>query len=51
VRANSAEEMARLCWVTVHGLSALEAAGMLRAEDPDAFVEEALRTPLLAHRP
>ncbi len=29
----------------------LEAAGMLRAEDPDAFVDEALRTPLLAHRP
>jgi AcrR family transcriptional regulator len=51
VRANSAEEMARLCWVTVHGLTALEAAGMLRADDPDAFVEEALRTPLLAHQP
>lgn len=47
----SAEELARLCWVTVHGLTALEAAGMLRADDPDAFVEEALRTPLLAHRP
>jgi AcrR family transcriptional regulator len=47
----SAEELARLCWVTVHGVSALEAAGMLRADDPDAFVEEALRTPLLAHRP
>ena len=48
---NSAEELARLCWVTVHGLTARESAGMLRAEDPDAFVEEALRTPLLAHRP
>ncbi|HUR13276.1 MAG TPA: TetR/AcrR family transcriptional regulator [Mycobacteriales bacterium] len=47
----SAEELARLCWVTVHGLSALESAGMLRLEDPDAFVDEALRTPLLAHRP
>jgi AcrR family transcriptional regulator len=47
----SAEELARLCWVTVHGLSALESAGMLRAEDPDAFVEAALRTPLDAHRP
>jgi AcrR family transcriptional regulator len=47
----SAEELARLCWVTVHGLSALESAGMLRLEDPDAFVEEALRTPLLTHRP
>jgi AcrR family transcriptional regulator len=49
--ATSAEELARLCWVTVHGLSALESAGMLRLEDPDAFVEEALRTPLLAHQP
>jgi AcrR family transcriptional regulator len=49
--ATSAEELARLCWVTVHGLSALESAGMLRLDDPDAFVEEALRTPLLAHRP
>jgi AcrR family transcriptional regulator len=48
---SSAEELARLCWVTVHGVSALESAGMLRADDPDAFVEEALRTPLLAHRP
>ena len=49
--ADSAEDLARLCWVTVHGISALESAGMLRADDPDAFVEEALRTPLLAHRP
>lgn len=49
--ADSAERLARLCWVTVHGLSALEAAGMMRTEDPDAFVDEALRTPLLAHRP
>lgn len=49
--SDSAEQLARLCWVTVHGVSALEAAGMLRAEDPDAFVDEALRTPLLAHRP
>jgi AcrR family transcriptional regulator len=51
LRATSADELARLCWVTVHGVSALEAAGMLRAEDPEAFVDEALRTPLLAHRP
>lgn len=49
--AESADELARLCWVTVHGVSALESAGMLRPEDPEAFVEEALRTPLLAHRP
>jgi AcrR family transcriptional regulator len=46
-----APELARVCWVTVHGLAALESAGMLRADDPQAFVEEALRTPLLAHRP
>jgi AcrR family transcriptional regulator len=49
--ASGAEGLARLCWVTVHGLSALESAGMLRLDDPDAFVDEALRTPLLAHRP
>lgn len=48
---DDAEELARLCWVTVHGVSALEAAGMLRSEDPEAFLDEALRTPLLAHRP
>ena len=48
---DSAEQLARLCWVTVHGLAALEAAGMLRADDPDAFAEEALRTPLDALRP
>jgi len=49
--AADAPELARVCWVTVHGLAALDAAGMLAAEDPDAFVEEVLRTPLLAHRP
>jgi len=48
--AASAEELARLCWVTVHGLAALESAGMLRADDPEAFAEVALRTPLDAHR-
>lgn len=52
--ARSADELARLCWLTVHGLAALEAAGMAAPEDPVAaqdFVEHVLRTPLLAHRP
>lgn len=48
---STAEELARLCWLTVHGLASLEAAGMVRAEDPEAFEEHVLRTPLLAHRP
>ena len=49
--ADSAEDLARLCWVSVHGLSALESAGMLRPEDPEHFVDEVLRSPLLDHRP
>ena len=46
----TADDLARICWATVHGLSSLAAAGMLHAEDRDAFVEHALSTPLLAHR-
>jgi hypothetical protein len=37
--------------VTVHGLASLEAAGMLHPEEHEAFIDEALRTPLLAHQP
>jgi AcrR family transcriptional regulator len=47
----TADELARLCWLTVHGLASLEAAGMVNAEDPEAFEDHVLRTPLLAHRP
>lgn len=47
----SAEDLARICWATGHGVAALEAAGMLHADDRDAFVEHALATPLVAHRP
>ena len=49
--APSATELARLCWLTVHGLASLEAAGMVHVDDRDAFVEHVLQTPLLAHRP
>lgn len=49
--ADDAHDLARLCWVTVHGLAALDAAGMLAPDDPEGFVEEVLRTPLVAHRP
>lgn len=48
---SSADDLARICWATVHGVASLEGAGMLNAEDRDAFVEHALRTPLVAHRP
>ncbi|MFN2537293.1 MAG: TetR/AcrR family transcriptional regulator [Mycobacteriales bacterium] len=47
----SADDLARICWATGHGVASLEAAGMLHAEDRDAFVERALATPLIAHRP
>ena len=48
---SDAEDLARLCWATVHGVASLEAASMLHAPDRDAFVEHALATPLVAHRP
>ena len=47
--SRSADELARLCWLTVHGLASLEGAGMMTTEQ--AFAEHVLRTPLLAHRP
>ncbi len=46
-----AEDLARQCWVTVHGLASLEVAGLLLAADPEAFSEAALRLPVDAHRP
>jgi AcrR family transcriptional regulator len=49
--ADGAHDLARLCWVTVHGLAALDAAGMLAPDDPEGFVEDVLRTPLVAHQP
>ena len=49
--ADSAEDLARLCWVTIHGLAALDVAGLVNADDPAAFAEQVLRAPLNAHRP
>lgn len=50
--ATSADELARLCWLTVHGLASLEAAGMVPAgADSTAFVDHVLHAPLLAHQP
>ena len=48
--APDARDLARLCWVTVHGLASLDAAGMLDADDPEGFVDDVLHSPLLAHR-
>ena len=45
----SAEDLARLCWLTVHGLASLDAAGMVAL--PDGFVDLVLHSPLDAHRP
>lgn len=47
----AAEDLARQCWVTAHGLAALEVAGLLMAADADAFAEAALHVPVDAHRP
>ena len=47
----TAEDLARLCWLTVHGLASLEAAGMVAPASPDAFVDLVLHAPLAAHRP
>lgn len=50
--APDAEQLARACWATAHGVSALEVAGLLSAaEDAEAVAELALRAPLDAHRP
>ena len=49
--APDAEQLARTCWVTAHGVAALEVAGLLAVDDADAFAEVALRAPLEAHRP
>lgn len=45
----TAEDLARLCWLNVHGLASLDVAGMLGGDE--GFVEHALRTPLIAHLP
>ena len=52
LRGAPAEELARLCWLTVHGLASLRAAGMLPSDAGSTTLQErALRTPLQAHRP
>lgn len=47
----TAADLARQCWVTVHGLAALEVAGLLAADDPDGFTAHVLQAPLDAHLP
>ena len=49
LEASDAEELARACWVTAHGVSALEVAGLLALDD--AFADVVLRGPVDAHRP
>lgn len=46
-----AEQLAQRCWANGHGLASLEVAGLLVADDLDAFVEAALRVPVDAARP
>lgn len=47
----SADDLARQCWLTAHGLASLEVAGLLTPDDPEAFLEATLRAPLAAHLP
>lgn len=51
LHAPDARDLARLCWVTAHGLASLDASGMLDADDPEGFVDAVLHSPLAAHRP
>jgi AcrR family transcriptional regulator len=46
-----AEELARTCWVTTHGLASLEVNSMLAEQGREAFAEVVLRAPIAAHRP
>jgi AcrR family transcriptional regulator len=47
----SADDLARQCWLTAHGLASLEVAGLLAADDPEAFATRVLQAPLEAHLP
>lgn len=49
--ADDAVDLARACWVTAHGLAALEVAGLLLVDDVDAFADTVLCAPVEAHRP
>ena len=51
MQAADAPTLARACWVTAHGLAALETAGLLAVEDTDAFAETVLRGPVDGFRP
>jgi hypothetical protein len=51
LQAPSAEQLARACWASAHGVAALEVAGLLPPEDAGAVAELAMRAPLDAHRP
>ena len=48
--APDALTLARLCWASAHGVTALEVAGLLGAEDADAFAEHAFTRVVDAHR-
>lgn len=49
--APDALALARTCWIAAHGLASLEAASLLGGDDPEAFAETVLRSPLEAFRP
>ena len=51
MRAQDALTLATACWVTAHGLAALETAGLLAVDDADAFAERVLRGPVDGYRP
>ena len=49
--AADASQLARACWATAHGVSALEVSGLLPPEDADGVAEVAIAAPIDAHRP
>jgi AcrR family transcriptional regulator len=51
MHADDALTLARACWVTAHGLAALETAGLLAVQDTDVFAETVLRGPVDGYRP
>lgn len=51
LQADDALTLARACWVTAHGLAALETAGLLGVDDAGAFAEVVLRGPVDGYRP
>jgi AcrR family transcriptional regulator len=51
LQAPDAVTLARRCWASTHGVSALESAALLGGDDPDGFAERTFALVVDAHRP